>query len=452
MYPIVSTQKGKVRGYVENGICKFHNIPYAKAPLGDLRFLPPQEHDGWDDVLDAEKRGFIPPQDPSDLDRPMGPVTLPQGEDCLTIGISTPSLEGKQPVAVWFHGGANCYCGGDLPWYDGASLAKAAGIVVVNVGFRLGVLGFLCVEGVIEEPVSILDQILALRWVKDNIQYFGGDPERITVFGQSAGGNAIAHILSREDTEGLFGQIILESASLGRGNHLRADAFEVGRAVLHRLGIEPDDPLTLQKLQEKSPQELIAAARTIPDELKAKHQGMYFKPVKDEWHTPEQTAIRAARIAAKRNIRIMTGFTREEVWAFCEDRAPETLSALARGQHLRYELPGRLFASTASDLGCDVWKYEFDWSAPDSIYGACHCLELPFLFGNLSAWNAPFLKGADEAEMLRLKETIQNSFGEFFRWETPDPDIWPSYNSKEHLIRCFDNKSNPVIREPEYDE
>lgn len=441
-----------MRGYTKDGISRFHAVPYARPPVGPFRFLPPEPPVPWEEVLDATHRGFVPPQETSDLDKPMGPVTLPFSEDCLTVGIYTPSTEGHVPVAVWFHGGANCYCGGDLPWYDGASLSRASGTVIVNVGFRLGVLGFLCVKDVIDEPVSILDQIMALRWIRENIAAFGGDPDRVTVFGQSAGANAIAHILSRDDSNGLFSQIVLESASLGRGNHLKNDAYEVGRAVLRNLGIGESDADILSQLQMKTTDELLASASNLPAELKKKHQGMFFKPVKDEWHTAEQTARKAAENAAARGLRILLGFTREELWAFCEDRDQDTVKALAKGQHLRYDIPGRQFAELAADGGCEVWKYEFDWAAPDSIYGSCHCLELPFVFGNLDSWDAPFLKGAAVADMERLKTVMQRCWGAFFRGEEPDAGRWPRYENSSRQIRYFDNESDPVGAEPMYED
>lgn len=447
----VQVKSGAVRGHAENGVIRFHGIPYAKPPVGRLRFRPPEPPEPWEGVLDASKRGFIAPQYPSDLDKPMGPVLLPQSEDCLTIAVNTPSLEGSLPVAVWFHGGANCYGGGDLPWYDGASLARRENVVEVNVNFRLGVFGFLCTEGVADRALSIDDQMLALKWIQENIRQFGGDPGHVTLFGQSAGGNAIAHILSREDSEGLFSQVVLQSASLGRGNHLLADAYEVGRAVLDGLGIRPGAPDVLAQLQDRSTEDILRAANSVPEDVKAKHQGMYFKPVMDAWHTPEQTARRAGEMAARRKIRVITGFTRDETHAFSTARDPASLAALRRGQHLRYELPGGVFAQTAAAGGCDVWKFQFDWAAPDSIYNACHCLELPFLFGNLASWDAPFLKGAEQKEMERLRDTVQDAWGSFFRGETPPEDVWPRYTPSERLIRHFDNQTNSVSVEPSYE-
>ena len=443
----VQTQYGVVKGYLENGIAKFHGIPYAKPPVGQQRFCLPERPIPWLKTLDTVRRGYIAPQFPSDLDKPMGAVTLPMDENCLTLSVSTPSLEGNLPVAVWLHGGANCYGGGDLPWYDGASLARREEIVEVNINFRLGIFGFLCVEGVLDRALAIEDQLLALRWVQENISRFGGDPGRVTLFGQSAGGNAIAHILSREDSKGLFQQIVLQSPSLGRGNHRLEDAWEVGRAVLDNLGIPPECPDKLVRLQSRSVEALLAAAGNIPEELKSRYQGMCFKPVKDDWHTPEQTARRAAEMAARRRLRVMLGFTRDEIRAFFSDGRPASPAAI-REQRLRYELPGRTFAQAAADGGCEVWRYEFDWAAPGSVYGACHCLELPFLFGNLTSWSAPFLAGGDMKEMERLRDTIQDAWGHFFRGETIDN--WPPYTSEKKTIKFFDNQTNPVGTEPLY--
>lgn len=442
---------GTLTGTKEDGIYQFHGIPYAEPPVGSLRFALPQPAKAWSGTYDATYRHPIAPQGPSDLDLPMGPILLPRSEDCLTLTVSTPSLEEHLPVAVWFHGGANCYGGGDVPWYDGGALAKSAHIVVVGLNYRLGPLGFFCHPDVNEHTLSIEDQILALRWIQENIKAFGGDPQKVTLFGQSAGGNAIVHLLSHPDTEGLFQQIILESASLGRGNHTLADAFAVGEDLLEKLNITADkDASLLEQLQEKSADEILEAADKISPSLYTKHQGMIFKPVKDEWHTPRQTVQAAAKEAIRRNIRIVTGMTKEEIHAFVLERDEEALKKMTEGQRLRYDLPGHEFALTAAEGGCDVWKYRFDWSAPESIFDACHCLELPFVFGNLKAWDAPMLKGATEKEMCRLRDTMQDFWGQFFRMEEPTETIWPKYSPSQPLLKCFDNQSNPIIPEPDY--
>lgn len=453
MKSIVKTEKGEVRGAFQDGIYRFHGIPYAKAPVGSLRFQMPEEAEPWDGVYAADCRSPIEPQRPSDLDIPMGPVLLPQNEDCLTLSVSTPSMEGALPVAVWMHGGANCYGGGDLEWYDGARLSEAGHVVVVNLNFRLGVFGFLCHPDINNRNLCIEDQMLALRWIQKNIRAFGGDPDRVTLFGQSAGANAIVHILSRPDSEGLFQQVILESPSLGRGNHTQADAFEVGRSVLANLELIPKEqkPL-LEQIQEKTTEELLAAADRIDETLLRKHQGMVFKPVMDAWHTPEQTVHAAVQAAVQRNLRIVIGMTRDEVHAFVQARDEETLKQLSKVQCQRYDLPGHAFAKDTAKGGCRVWKYRFDWQAPESVFHACHCLELPFVFGNLDAWDALMLKGASEEELISLKHTIQKLWGGFFRFECPDESVWPPYTAGGRLVKCFDNMENPVMDEPYYGE
>lgn len=445
------TKNGRLKGISMEGILQFRGIPYAKPPVGSLRFRLPESLEAWEGIYDATCRHFVEPQRPSNLDKPMGTASFRQSEDCLTLSVSTPSLEGKFPVAVWFHGGANCYGGGDLEWYDGARLARQGNLVIVNINFRLGPFGFLFYPGVNEENLSIEDQMLALKWIRDNIQSFGGDPQRVTLFGQSAGANSIVHILSRPDSEGLFQRIILESPSLGRGNHKLSDAFEIGRAVLHNLGIEQGEKEDLlEQLAECSSDEILTAAEWVPETLYTRYQGMIFKPVKDDWHTPEQTVKAAVKEAARRKISVVIGMTREESHAFVMERDSKALEMAAEMQRLRYDLPGHVFALQAAQQGLSVWKYRFDWCAPESIFDACHCLELPFVFGNLRAWDAPMLKGASKEELCLLRSTIQNCWCRFFRFESPDPEEWPLYCHDARFVKCFDNRRNPVIEEPDY--
>jgi para-nitrobenzyl esterase len=383
----------------------------------------------------------------------MGKTLLPKSEDCLTLAVYTPSLEERLPVAVWIHGGGNCYGGGDLECYDGSALARAGHMVVVNLNFRLGALGFLCYPGLNEENLSIEDQLLALHWVQEHIEEFGGDPTRVTLFGQSAGGNSVVHILSRPDSEGLFGQIVLESPSLGRGNHTREDAFEVGRAVLENLGIDTESKSDIRsRTEKKSVEEILDATDKIPVELRRKYQGMVFKPVMDEWHTPQQTIQAAASEAIRRKIKILIGTTKDEMHAFMLQRDPASLKRAAEGQRVRYEKPAHDFAMAAAEGGCDVWKYRFDWKAPASPYDACHCIELPFVFGNLQAEAMPMLAGASREELERLRSALQPLWIRFFSFEEMDPQIWPRFTATDSRIKCFDNQNNPVIPEPDYKE
>lgn len=450
MKEIIRTKNGEVRGCISEGILQFHAIPYAKPPVGALRFWLPEAKEPWTGVLDTIARGAIAPQRTSDLDLPMGPVLLRRSEDCLTLSVSTPSVDEKLPVAVWLHGGANCYGGGDLEWYDGGKLAKKGHMVVVNVNFRLGPFGFFQYPGISEHTLSVEDQMLALRWIQENIEAFGGDPDKVTLFGQSAGANAIVHILSRPDSRGLFGQIILESPSLGRGHHLQKDAFEVGRNLVSKLGIsECGTDALKEKLQSYSADQILDAAEQIDAELLERHQGMVFKPVMDAWHTPEETIQAAVKAAGEKNIRIVIGTTKEEMYAFFPCRDEQTVKKAAKIQKLRYDLPAQRFACLAAEEGCSIWKYRFDWKAPGSQFGACHCLELPFVFGNLDSWDAPMLDGASGEEMERLVSVMQEAWCGFFRYEIPDETVWPKYTETLRRIKCFDNADNPVLEEPD---
>ena len=262
----VTTKYGSLHGERRKGVSTFRGIPYAKPPVGELRFAPPQPPQPWNGVREAVERAPIAPQPASDLDIPMGPVTLHQSEDCLTLTVNTPDAGASLPVAVWFHGGANVGGGGDLKWYDGGLVARRGNLVTVNVNFRLGALGFMMYPGLNEENLSILDQIAALRWVQENIGDFGGDPNRVTVFGQSAGANAIIHMMSLPETEGLFHRVILQSPSIGRANHTHADACLIGAEVLGLLGIDTAKSAgeTAALARAKTPEEILEASVPPP--------------------------------------------------------------------------------------------------------------------------------------------------------------------------------------------
>ena len=191
------TKAGELRGAHENGIAVFRGVPYAAAPIGELRFAPPQPAPPWQGVRDATQDGPIAPQGRSRLAHVMGDFERPQSEDCLTLNIWTPAADAKKrPVLVWIHGGAFASGAGSLPWYSGERFAANGDVVVVSINYRLGALGFLCLPGVSDGNLGLLDQVAALRFVRDNIAAFGGDPDNVTVVGQSAGAASIAILMT----------------------------------------------------------------------------------------------------------------------------------------------------------------------------------------------------------------------------------------------------------------
>ena len=206
---IVITDKGKVRGTQESDHQYFLGIPYAKPPVGELRFNKPQPMENWDDNKDATKFKSISPQ--GWPDNP--PINQTEDEDCLYLNIWTPNADkNTRPVMVWIHGGGFMTGAGSKPRFNGARLAVQGDVVVITFNYRLGILGFLNLPG-IPPNIGLQDQIVAIEWVKENIQQFGGDPQNITIFGESAGGASVAILLTTPGTMGLFHKAIIESGA-----------------------------------------------------------------------------------------------------------------------------------------------------------------------------------------------------------------------------------------------
>jgi len=194
---VVKTKAGRIEGSYEDGLCIFRGVPYAEPPLGDLRWMPPQPARPWDGVRPAKEFGPIAPQNLL-VGGPIVHVEQPQDEDCLFLNIWTPGLDNaRRPVMVWIHGGAFTLGSGSDAMYNNGLLSKRGNIVLVTINYRLGMLGFLRLKDVTGGKIpatgneGLMDQVVALQWVRENIAAFGGDPANVTVFGESAGGMSI---------------------------------------------------------------------------------------------------------------------------------------------------------------------------------------------------------------------------------------------------------------------
>lgn len=439
----------------------FRRVPYAAAPIGPLRFAHPQPVAPWSGERDATRNGPVPPQPPSRLRLAMGDFAAEQGEDCLTLTIATPRPDAKRrPVLIWLHGGAFWTGAGSLDWYSGLSLAKHGDIVVVGVNYRLGALGFMHLPGVSKPNLGLHDQFAALEWVAREIEAFGGDPQNITVAGQSAGGLSVLALLAHPRGRALIRRAIVQSAPFGRMLRPLAAAEEIGSAMQRALGItRPEQWLevsaqAINEAQLTVAKGLASFATTTP----------VFIPVIDHDLLGEDVISGALAGAAQRDV--MVGYTRDEMAAFfapdervrkasaeqvrevfarvfggAADEAIAEYRQRARGEGSAWLLGAMLgdasfgagvhhFAERLSALGRPAWVYRFDWAAPGNDCAACHCCEIPFMFDTLPAWQAPMLAGGEPQAMARLAAQMRDAWAAFAtRGDPSHPNlpVWPRH-------------------------
>ena len=221
MEPIATTTLGALRGLERGDHLAFLGVPFAKPPIGERRFTAPEPLDPWTGTLDAIEFGDAAPQDP--FVPASFRATVPESEDCLSLNVYTPALDGaRRPVLFWIHGGGFSHGSGSQAAYDGGPLAERGDVVVVTINYRVGALGYLYLGGHGGDAwgaaanVGQLDQIAALQWVHDNIERFGGDPGNVTIFGQSAGGVAVSTLLAMPAANVLFHKAIAQSGTANR--------------------------------------------------------------------------------------------------------------------------------------------------------------------------------------------------------------------------------------------
>ena len=220
-YPenIVNSKQGKLQGLKEDNLFVFKGIPFAAPPVGKFRWMPPQPVSLWTGVRPALEYGTIAPQKPMSGGFMGQGKPEPQSEDCLYLNVYTPGIDNKRrPVMVWIHGGAFSVGSGSEKMFQSGKIAQRGDVVLVTINYRLGALGFLNLDKVTGGKIpstgneGLLDQVAALEWVRDNIAAFGGDPENVTIFGESAGGMSVASLMVLPAASGLFHKAIIESA------------------------------------------------------------------------------------------------------------------------------------------------------------------------------------------------------------------------------------------------
>jgi para-nitrobenzyl esterase len=398
----------------DGAVLRARGIPYARAD----RFTPPQAIAPWPDVRDATARGPVCPQLPSRLEWVTGPVVdgLAMSEDCQVLSVTAPSDASGLPVMVWLHGGAYVSGGGEAPKYDADELARSGRVVVVTVTYRLGVFGYLSPSGV--NNLGLRDQILALQWVHDNIGAFGGDPDRVTVFGQSAGADSVLSLMLCEQTTGLFRRAVMQSAPLGVRHGRDAMTAAMRSAASAALdGAVPEGASTDQLLDAQTAAASAAAQFGLIG-------GLPFGPIMGTDPLPTASNADDRLADAAQRIELLVGYTHNDGAPFLAmDRRVERLKRLGRvGAAIEraaaaaltrrvFSAPARRLAATWRGFGGRSATFQVKWSPPRAPLGACHCIELPLLF-DAPAWaDAPMLGG--DAVDDRLAETMRRNWSGF---------------------------------------
>lgn len=413
----VDTAQGAVQGLVRDGVLTFFDIPYAAPPVGASRFHAPQPHASWQGVRDATRQGPNAPQ----IERKLGPVDMSayfgpgwiRGEDYLTVNIWTPRTGGELlPVMVFVHGGGFVAGSTRSDLYDGTSFARD-GVVLVTLNYRLGIPGFLDLP---DAPANrgVLDVIAALSWVQNNISEFGGDPGRVTLFGQSAGATIIGAILAEPKADGLFKRAIVQSGS-GLGAFTPEQAARVTRAAAEVLGIEPSvdafaavsdedlvgvvpmlsgidlrtatdgDPLIglspFSVVLDQQPAEVIAAGHGSAADLlvgtTAEEGNLYLAPFGNLSTSTEADLVAAAERSHPDPATLVESYRRARPEASFGELRSAVMGAALFGAG-----SWRLADAHAEGTSSATYAYLFAWR-PDSLggeLGAAHTMELPFVF------------------------------------------------------------------------
>lgn len=465
---IVHTSIGSLRGTRKDDVIQFRGIPYADTPEGEFRFSPTRSVSAWTGIRDASIHGFIAPQPPSPLRQAIGESSEPsQGENCLSLTISTPAVDQeKRPVVIWLHGGHYMTGASSLDWYDGAELSKEGDIVTVGVNYRLGAFGFLYYPGVSDGKMGISDILAALKWVQDHIAHFGGDPDQVTVMGQSAGAHAIMCLLATGEAQGLFRRAILQSAPASLAPLSEAKAFENGSRLLDILNVNQSDPQEITaQLNTMSATQIIQASGKLAQEITRFGQlTLPFMPVFDSLSAPDHFIKMAAKGAGEANIDLIMGTNREEANillgnikdvdpALVNERFVALTGKVEAIERYRWRRPGSTTIGLVSDLltdytfllpslrlaeavhkaGSRTWVYQLDWAPLGSPFKACHGIELPFIFGNFEAYkDVPILQGANPEVVADLTTAIQSAWIGFIRTGNPGVSIpWSFYEPNQ---------------------
>ena len=459
---IVETTQGKLRGSRVGRVCVWRGIPYAAPPVGNLRFRAPAPPLPWIGIRDALRVGRAAVQ----------PTPLLQSEDCLTLIVWSPAADGaKRPVLFWIHGGAfEIGTGAD---YRGQEFAELGDIVVVTINYRLGPFGFLNLRGLfrdqrLDHNVGLLDQVAALRWVKGEIARFGGDPDRVTIAGELAGGGSVLLLMQMDETRGLFRGGIAQSPSGPNLNDSWEASLDTAQEFAGVLGIGQDNVDDLWAL----PARRLRAA--MQDTKKIRREGLSTRPYYDG--TVLRASMEAARAKPGQAIPLIIGTNHDEHRQFTALKsgllpltrsrltntltrnfgaeaaapilrtyAPDTRGRDELGTDLVFAMPAVHVAERHSRIA-PVWRYRLDYPSPLFKLGAVHSLDL-FLLFSFPRIATRVMLGPATPELEALSMRMKQHWIAFVRNGRPGA-AWPAYdvNTRETLIF---NLQEQVLSDPE---
>jgi len=492
MAPTIHTAAGSFRGWSERfgemPVHRFRGISYAEPPTGRQRFAAPVAARplATGEVADATDFGATPPQGLTPLIERLGMTPLaPADEDCLSLNVDAPASAGSpRPVLFWIHGGAFITGTGASLAYDGLRLAGITDCVVVTFNYRVGALGFLYLEGDEGEDapacanLGLLDQVVALEWVRAHIGAFGGDPDRITIFGESAGAGSICALLAMPRARGLFAGAIVQSAA--PDGFLDPEEAKARTAqLLEILGV-PAGGL------RDVPVEVLVEAQTRCAGERAWRTGMFFTPVIDG-HVLPRRPLEVMAAGEMARVPLVIGTTRDELQLYkygtpAVELAEEALAGILAGQlppplggdpgraralvssfrearakrgesvdgidllyavqtDLSMRVPAIEMAECFAEAELPVWMYLFEWRSPleAGALGACHALDCPFVFGTLEEGELPELVGEGAAPRA-VSDAMIGAWARFAHQARPGgsgPDEWPVYDAVERSTMGF---------------
>ncbi|HEX8510939.1 MAG TPA: carboxylesterase family protein [Propionibacteriaceae bacterium] len=416
---------GPVLGWTDGAVLRATGIPYATAG----RFQPPVAAPDWGQPYHATSWSPSCPQPPTPLlDALLGNQLegRPEDEHCQHLSVTLPRDVGPGeglPVLVWFHGGSYTSGAGDMPITDPAALVAEQRVVVVSVTYRLGIFGFLGDSRGRPANLGLLDQVEALRWVQRNISSFGGDPAQVTAFGESAGGDAVAHLMATPDAPQLFSRAIIQSPPLGISRGRRRMTAAMARAAEH---VSADMPAAEVVALQPDVESRSARFGLIAGMPFGTQYG--FPPL------PTEKAVDAAWRSVAPHIDVLIGHTSEEAKFFLP-RAPAVqrltqlplvgrlISRVVVGYVTAavYSRGVRRFAKRHARAGGRAYIYVVSWSAPGNPHGAAHTVDLALLFGDEETWSrAALVAGASWPELHSQAKKVRQLWADFARGRLDD--------------------------------